>query len=286
MTRPELLSGFVDDAGLFPPTALDMTSAVRRHRADRLAGEPMLTHRFLCPASRIGELRSELSDSDRIRVGLIVDRGTDGLNEVLKEVENDERLSPALLEIPLAAFSDSYGPASLAALRAIAPVSSDVPAFFEPADPSRIDSLADELATADEPRGLGAKLRCGGVRAELFPGPERVADFLVTCARAEIPLKATAGLHEAVRHRDPATGFVHHGYLNLLAAAASAAQGADADTVREPLLIEDPTELTRRVAELDAATARRARGLLVSYGSCSTDTPVRQARELLGSTER
>jgi len=36
-----------------------MAEALARHRADEAAGYPMLSHRFLCPASRIGELRAE-----------------------------------------------------------------------------------------------------------------------------------------------------------------------------------------------------------------------------------
>ena len=43
-----LTSALVDDAGLFPPEELDMALAVARHRRDRAAGSPVLTHRFVC----------------------------------------------------------------------------------------------------------------------------------------------------------------------------------------------------------------------------------------------
>ena len=43
-----LTSALVDDAGLFPPEELDMASAIVRHRRDRAAGNPVLTHRFVC----------------------------------------------------------------------------------------------------------------------------------------------------------------------------------------------------------------------------------------------
>lgn len=55
-----LTSALVDDAGLFPPEELDMASAVARHRRDRAAGSPVLTHRFVCPVARLGELRARL----------------------------------------------------------------------------------------------------------------------------------------------------------------------------------------------------------------------------------
>lgn len=46
-----LLAAPVDDAGLFPPGSRPMAVAVARHRADEAAGHPMLSNRFLCPAS-------------------------------------------------------------------------------------------------------------------------------------------------------------------------------------------------------------------------------------------
>jgi hypothetical protein len=80
-----LLARLVDDAGLFPPAQLPMGEALARHRDDETsesAGRSMLTHRFLCPASRLGELRREtaaLEDGGRrLRVGVILDTGLDG----------------------------------------------------------------------------------------------------------------------------------------------------------------------------------------------------------------
>ncbi|MDR7304361.1 hypothetical protein [Haloactinomyces albus] len=278
MSRGELLEELVDDAGLFPPTALDMPAAIERHRRDQQAGEPMLTHRFLCPAGRIEQMRAQLVDSDHIAVGLITDHGAEGLDEVLAVIEADPRLSLALLEIPLAKFGSS----ATAALRALDDVPTSVPAFLEPSAASGVDELLEALSTADGQRRIGAKLRCGGVRAELFPSSTEVAHFITACVAAGLPLKATAGLHQAVRHQDPETGFVHHGYLNLLLAAARAGEGTGAAEVRQVLETEDPGELAQRIGELDRDVAVRARSVLVSYGSCSTSTPPAQAREILG----
>jgi len=44
-----------------------------------------------------------------------------------------------------------------------------------------------------------------------------------------VPFKCTAGLHHAVHHTDPATGFVHHGFLNIVAATARAIVGGDVE---------------------------------------------------------
>lgn len=281
-----LLAGLVDDAGLFPPTALSMPEAVARHRADRRAGAEMLTHRFLCPASRIEELRTELAETDAIRLGLITDRGDDGLAGVLEVIARDPRLELALLEVPLARFRSEVDPTGVeAALTALRSAPAEVAAYVEPPSVDDVDAVVAELSGRGGARPLGAKLRCGGVRAELFPSTDRVAHFVAVCARAGVPFKATAGLHEPVRHHDPDTGFTHHGYLNLLLAAASAAAATAEDELTPSLEIEQRDELARRILALGADDASRARRLLVSYGSCSTSTPIEQAGRMLATTQ-
>ncbi|CAM03214.1 hypothetical protein A8924_4330 [Saccharopolyspora erythraea NRRL 2338] len=273
---PPLLRGLVDDAGLFPPTALEMDAAVARHRADLASAEPMLTHRFLCPASRIGELREHLTGADHVEVGLIADRGVSGLAETCAELGGDPRTSLALVEVPMAKV------ASVGDLLAVVP--DGVPVFLEPPSAADVGQALDAVHAAGGERVLGAKLRCGGVRAELFPTPHEVASFIVACVAAGVPFKATAGLHHAVRHRDATTGFTHHGYLNLLLASAVAAAGGAGQDVLAALEIDDPAELAGRIAALDEQTAHRTRRAMLSYGSCSTSTPVREAGELVPTT--
>lgn len=63
-----LADRIVDDAGLFPPEALDMASALARHRSDQAISNPVLSQRFVCPADRFAELHQQLDDGDRIQV--------------------------------------------------------------------------------------------------------------------------------------------------------------------------------------------------------------------------
>ncbi|WP_216207699.1 hypothetical protein [Amycolatopsis aidingensis] len=276
-----LLAGLVDDAGLFPPTALAMPDAVARHRADRAAGHGVLTHRFLCPASRLGELRGELAGTDRMDLGLIADTGPEGLPAALRELGADSRLRLAGLEFPLAGTREQQPEEAVAAaLRAVVEVPGEVPLFLEPAAFADAGAVCAELTTREPARMAGLKARCGGVRAELFPGAEELARFLVTVVSAGLPMKATAGLHYAVRYTDRSTGFTHHGYLNLLVAVADAVLGAGPDTVAATLRITDPAALAGRAAGLDAATVAATRRVLTSYGSCSTRVPVEEAGAL------
>ncbi|WP_151774758.1 hypothetical protein [Streptomyces abyssomicinicus] len=288
MTAPAaLLDRLVDDAGLFPPTALPMDRAVARHRADAAAGGAMHTHRFLVPASRVGELRELLREDEVFELGLIADRGPEGLAAACAETAADPRLRLALLEVPLAAFGEDEASALDAVSAELTDVPADVPLYAEPVAQARPEPLLTALTRHAGVRPLGAKLRCGGVRAELFPSTEQVASFITACVAAGVPFKATAGLHQAVRHTSPETGFTHHGYLNLLlataTATATAANGGDQDAVRRVLETEDAGELAALARKTTGAEAAAARRALVSYGSCSTAAPVREAELLLGS---
>ena len=253
-----LLTALVDDAGLFPPESLDMPDAVERHRIDAVLGHPVLTHRFLCPASRLDELAGQLADADSIRVGVVVDTDLDRLLGI------DPRLEVETVEVRLPRSRPVDAVDALARSNLGGRIFGEVP---------RVDGWEDASAALAE-GGLGAKVRCGGVQADLFPTPAELAAFVHRCARLELPFKATAGLHHAVRYVDPQTGFEHHGFLNLLVAVARAATGAAPADVAGALEIDDAGELAAEAGAMPESVAAAARRLLVAYGSCSTREPL------------
>ncbi|HEV7686734.1 MAG TPA: hypothetical protein VGQ80_09195, partial [Acidimicrobiia bacterium] len=189
-----LLAGLVDDAGLFPPEQLPMDAALARHRADEVGGHAMLSHRFLCPASRLAELGAdpglgswtggppvrlaERGIDRRLRLGLILDTGLDGLEAALAKVAGEPRVTLDLVEVAAPSAEAVTG-----ALDALAGI--NAPVYIEgPRDPAWIkevavwrrpggpggDDMPRGVAGAGLPGGLrGAKVRCGGARAELFP---------------------------------------------------------------------------------------------------------------------
>jgi hypothetical protein len=274
-----LLAALVDDAGLFPPESLDMAAAIARHRADDAAGHPMLSGRFLCPASRIGELRRELG-GDRpdgpLRLGVILDTGIEGLPAVEAEVIGDPLLVLEMVEVP--APSGEAVDAALEALTGFEPA-----AFVEgPRSPEWVKAVAAAGAGAGE-RGShlrGAKVRCGGARAELFPTPDELAAFICACFEHGVPFKATAGLHGAVRHRDEQTGFVHHGFLNLVLAAVAAGMGATVSDVAVVLASTDGPALAAEARAVSERAKSAGRLLFRAYGSCSTSEPREEAAAL------
>lgn len=267
---PELFAALVDDAGLFPPERLPMPAAVARHRADVAAGHPVLTQRFLCPASGLARLRAELAPGQGWRLGLVADTGLDGLPGALEEINGDPRLRLETIEIRLPAAASGLGPAvsQVAAAAARAPASATV--YAELPLSADMEAAARELAA----RRMGAKIRCGGAEAALFPTAGQLTGFLMAVTGAQVPFKATAGLHHAVRYTDPATGFDHHGFLNLLLAACRAVDEPAPEAIAAILEQDDGGALAARARDVSRENAARTRSLFVAYGSCSTREPI------------
>ena len=260
---PLLFERLVDDAALFPPGNAPMAAAVPAHL--RRPAEPFaaLVGPFLCPASRLAELRSELPAGARMVVGIIVDTGLDTVAAVVAAVRRDDRLRLQMVEVPVP--PDEGLVAGTA--QAIAQVPAEIRLYVELPRVAGWRDAVEHLGAA----GRGAKLRTGGLHAELFPTTTEVAAFITACARGQVPFKCTAGLHHAVHHTDPTTGFVHHGFLNIVVATARAVTGGD---VEEALAEQRPDRLAAEAAALDAPAAVATRALFVSYGSCDLEEPV------------
>jgi hypothetical protein len=256
-----LFPGLVDDAGLFPPTSLPMAEALERHRADLAGNNPVLTHRFLCPASRLPELRAHLTFP--IRLGLILDTpDVPPLGDTAVELV-EVRQPPG--ETPAAVF-ERLTPLLPGGARLFVEISPGSQAS------SPLDATPQDLKILPRDTARpGLKFRCGGLTADAFPTAHDLGASITHCVEHGIPFKATAGLHNAVRHFDPALGVDRHGFLNLILAVCAAVEGRDPVPV---LKLTDVGELVRLARAVPDDTARRARDLLVSYGSCSTTTPI------------
>lgn len=262
-----LFGALVDDAGLFPPEELDMASAVARHRRDQEQASPVLSHRFVIPAGRLPDLQSWLTAADRFAVSVITAAEPTAVDLVTDLVTADDRLELAGVETLLPTDRVSGSAAIEQALRRLP---AGVPIFVEVPTGNDTEQALDYLAE----QSWSAKIRCGGIRPELFPTTSRLAATIGLCVAWDVSFKATAGLHHAVRYLDPATGFTHHGFLNILVAVARAVRGAGELAVIAALESVDAAALVAEVGDLDTPTAARVRALFVSYGSCSTSDPI------------
>ena len=286
-----LLAGLVDYAGLFPPAALDMDAAVAEYARWRRAPEAFILGRFVAPASRLVELgrAAEASlplpgagEPWRVSALLGADLHGDTARVASWNVSHSGRAAVDTVELRAASPEEAE-----AALDALPP---GLTAFVE----LPLVSDLGPLLAALKRRGARAKLRTGGVVPEAIPEPGDVARFIVACAAAGVPFKATAGLHHPVRaehalsYEADSPHAVMHGFLNVFAAATLARDGLTTDEVEAILREDDPRAFRLddsglewrglRVATEALAAARR--DFASSFGSCSFAEPVADLRAL------
>jgi hypothetical protein len=258
----------VDDAGLFPPEALDMASALARHRSDQAIPNPVLSQRFVCPVGRFAELQQQLDDGDRIQV-IALAPAVQQTEAGVVSLEADDRTHVAALETSLPA-DGQHKEQALEVIDQIAAARPHLEIFVEVGLGLALEADLDLL----QRHGHAAKVRCGGVHRDLFPLPSDLARFVRHAIGRKVPFKATAGLHHAVAHHDVCTGFDHFGFLNLLLAVAAAQKGASTAEVEHTLVEGDPSVVLEHITGLTTHDARDVRAAFNSIGSCSTSEPI------------
>ncbi len=250
-----------------------MPEALRAYQ-DAAAGEHAgLLGVFLCPASRLPEMITELikmRPKQPLPLSLIIDTGLGGVPKAISLVESrTELLALRMVEMPAPSDVDEVW---------LERVSEFVPEdVVRVVEPRRGRGWLDGVRKVIE-HGSWPKIRCGGLSSENFPSVDEVADFLAVVSNfSGAAFKATNSLHRAVRHADPDTGFVHHGFLNLLVASARCLAGRD---VRAALESTDGVALAAEASGLSDPAAKAVRELFASYGSATFGETISDLAEL------
>jgi hypothetical protein len=284
--------GLIDYAGLYPPASLPLETVVRNFATYRSGAHGWMLGRLIVPVEKLAELEALARDA-----GATHDRGwplsvlvggakasvanRDAIQSVaaapesVVEIQSVEAVATTALEV--AVVADAY-PAA-------------IDRFVEiPSDPDPA-----ELIGAIGGHACAAKVRSGGVTDEAFPSPARLARFLTRAAAARVPMKATAGLHHAIRgnrrltYAADSASTTMHGFVNVVLAATLLTAGRIDEGLAEALLDDDRPEVFKFggragswlnvvVTYTEIAHARRV--LLRSIGSCSFDEPVSELAAL------
>jgi hypothetical protein len=254
---PVLFAGLVDDAAVYPPGSAPLDEAIKAHRRHRLAWYADFIGPLLVPASAV-----ERVDED-IAVGVVADGSIDGLRSAVEV----SRAPVRQVEYAVAKRGEDPQP-GLAAFIAMLGV---LRGFAEIPLTWGLLGALDTVATARaDGIDVAPKFRTGGLAAELFPTPIELAAVICACRDRQLPFKLTAGLHHAIRHTDPETGFVHHGFLNVLVGSAQAAADAEVADVAATLAGTDPVPLIEATRRLLPGP----RPLWIGFGSCSVTEPL------------
>lgn len=164
--RHALFGGLIDHAPTFPPEELPLDQGLAEHRRVRNSEHGWVVNRFVCPASKLGDLGDE-----PLRLSVVLDTGA--------LPEPDERIE------------------------AIEAAGIDPEVLFDGAPEVYVEiPLRDDLSFRIlqlKELGLRAKVRCGGAAVPSVPA---LAELIQACRRLDVPFKATAGLHQPFRHGD------------------------------------------------------------------------------------
>lgn len=270
---PPLFARLCDDAALFPPGNAAAHDAVPAHREHRRSWYRDLVGPFLATAKHVPAV-AEAARADPgggpLWLVLVVPDGPSALAAAVQSTERVPGIELVGVELACSAdgsSADAAREAAWALERELPPGVGGVVEVRRGGDPGE---ALDVLAASP----FRAKLRTGGAVAQAFPTEAELAAFIVGCAARELSFKCTAGLHEAVRHTDPATGFPHHGFLNILAATSAATQGADQAAVAAVLGVRSGPDLIAILRGLTSDAITRTRRAFTAYGTCSIAEPL------------
>ena len=289
-----LLAGIVDYAGLFPPARLDMPTAVGNY-AEYLAGpEAWMLGRLVVPMSRADEFETHAAALLPGQVGaepwqitaIVAPAGEPGLEADLERVKafNETHSVPSRGLARIGAI-ELRGPDPDAIDDALNRIPDALFPFFELPDDGDPRGLAAALTGSD----AGAKIRTGGTEATAYPSPQRLARFIAACVTADVPFKATAGLHHPLHHHSDAVGADEFGFLNVFTAAVlTRARELDEAVIQDVLTDESVKSFTFGAAELayrdhtlTVEEIEEARlHSAISFGSCSFVEPLDDLRSL------
>jgi hypothetical protein len=287
--------GAVDYAGLFPPADLDMATAIGNYNSYRSGDYRRLLGRFILPASRLPEFAAAAESylprrrtDEPWRLAVLV--GPDITADLRAVAEFNGRYGSGPRPRAVVDAIETKGVLADQIEALLAAPASGMERFVELPIASDQTAWLVELAR----REVKAKVRTGGVTPEAIPPSADIVRFLAAASRVNIPFKATAGLHHALRGAHPLTykaggprGLMH-GFLNLLMTAALLRSGAS-ESDAESLLDEDdpaafqfgPVSVRWRNKRLSVEQIQAAREqFALSFGSCSFQEPVDELRAL------
>jgi len=292
-----LLRDLIDYAGLFPPTSLAMAPAVANYDAYSRSEWNWILGRLIVPVVRLGEFEEALAGFSTPTPGTGVVRdwrlsvllGSDPIADVARIREFNARM----------ANSSSSGAVvdavelKAASAEEVKRLSRVVPAEFATYFEVPLFDCGDCIR-AVAGCGRRAKIRMGGETADKFPAPASVIEFIRLCAEANVPFKATAGLHHPLRsvHRftyqpDSLSGMMH-GFMNVFLASAFLRTGMEPKLATQ-LLEEQSSQAFRfdldgvgwrehRLSRNEISDTRRS--FAISFGSCSFTEPIDDLRSL------
>jgi hypothetical protein len=274
---PMLFDGWIDDAAMFPPGNAAVDEAVGAHLRYRRSWFASLIGPLLVSDQKLAELGRAVRHSR-------TDRGADGTLPLAVSVVNTsgaggllsltgraiEGVQLVAVESALRDLDDLAGNADRV-VSAAADLDDAVRVFVEiPYAPGWEKAVA-----AVEAAGYYGKLRTGGLQPVDTPPSDQLARQLSVLVEADLPFKATAGLHHAVALPGSDPGRPRqHGFLNLLVAVEALVEGGSESEAADLLAESRHQAVLDRVGAWNDTQASRIRRRFQSFGCCGVLDPI------------
>ncbi len=277
-----LLAEIVDYAGLFPPTEVSMAIAVKNYSEYLKSENSWMLGSFIVPAGRLDEFSIEaeklLNKKTPWRLSVLA---SDDLIKTLKKVgefneANFGKATIETLELKVETTAEIYEAAKI--------LPRTLTTYFEiPAKDILYDFITALALTKQR-----AKIRTGGISQDAFPSTDAIIKFMRICVAANIPFKATAGLHHPLRCTKPLTYETNapigtmHGFLNLFLSAIYLRQDLNNSFVHKLmnetdaqniLFNEDDIIWSNQIILTENIALVREKNA-ISFGSCSFLEPI------------
>jgi hypothetical protein len=282
-----LLTEIVDYAGLFPPSNVGMTSAVKNYANYLQSENAWMLGRFILPVSRLDEFSTEAESffGDKIwRLSVVAD---ENLPETLDKIANfnelaGEKAVVEMLELKVNSADEIHHASKL--------IPRNLITYFE----IPLQEIMTDLMIALAMTKNRAKIRTGGITKEAFPNSPEIVKFMRVCIAANVPFKATAGLHHPLKcikpltyEQNAPTGMMH-GFLNLFLAACFLRQDLNNsfvynlinETDANNLEFADDGVLWKEHAVLTQIIETVRTKNAISFGSCSFLEPLEDLQNL------
>ncbi|MBD2354179.1 hypothetical protein H6G41_05995 [Tolypothrix sp. FACHB-123] len=278
-----LLSSVVDYAGLFPPAKLELQPAMANYAQYQRTPYSWMLGRFILPSSRLQEFEQLLPDYPAQWLLSIIMTGD--LQKALAQLKslNNPKIAIASLEFP------PLPPREIENILPLIPP--EVESFFEIPFNSDLQSY---LSVLQHPRAA-AKIRTGGVTVDAFPNFAQLYQSIFAFAQAQIPFKATAGLHHLLFSKHPVSSEANspvawmHGFLNVAILAALIYQQKLTPELAVEILEETflnnfqftSDRLSWKDYQLNISEITSARNnFFRSFGSCSFQEPIDDLKDM------
>lgn len=256
---------------------------------DKIAPYNWMLDRFVLPASRLQEFEALVPTFSLKQWSLSVIISGDMESEIdrVQLLNGRNNIAVTALEFP---------PLQPQEIKRILPyLPAGVDSFFE--IPLSVD--LEVYLSVLQHTGASAKIRTGGTTAAAFPSIKQLCECIFSFAEAQVPFKATAGLHHPLPANHPLTSApdspsaAMQGFLNVAILAAliywqkvtpeegiellqeSSIEGFQFNT--DSILWSDSPHKTKlNLSEIEEARQRFFR----SFGSCSFQEPIEDLKHL------